>query len=218
MAEKYLAERSSAASATDKRQNDVIESSGESDRSRPEQKTLSTCKGKRKPAAGSKWSDSTPSDNAASPPTHRHLASQREPSKHSRKSAGVSKASSNEAVSIGYPSCVATTSSDADTHDVNEPAVAPHVSRRRSSPTLGKEGKQKHLGSVKTAREGIKVATASYARTTASADSRKIARMPTPNTKAFSFAEPPHARGRQPSGRHNPSDRANASASKVCAR
>jgi len=92
--------------------------------------------------------------------------------------------------SIGHPSSIAS-NANALIGPGDFAAMPLDNLRRLSSPTLGK----RKPGSVRTARETLHRSRGGFAALTASAESKKIVKMPTPNTKPFSFTN--HAsRGR----------------------
>jgi len=170
----------------------------------------SSCPAGKTNTALSKWSDTTPSDKELSPAaeglrnTIGHVLSQ------STEHTIESKDTNEAGVADRYPSRIATGSS----FSVKDaPALQAHgseptadsvmtsaTSRRESSPTLGKGSKATlQKGSVRAARERIKLTNPSFTRTTMAAESKKSARMPTPNTKPLRTSD------RQSRGRASPS-------------
>ena len=136
----------------------------------------------------SKWSTSTPSDKALSPPSDDIGSALHHPI---IPIARPKTPSLQEPVSIGYPSRIPSRVTTPNTQTGDDAATVASIPSRRSSPAVGK----RKPGSVRAAREGLQVSNASFARTTASAESRKTLRTPNPSTRAFSI---PHAsqRGR----------------------
>lgn len=92
--------------------------------------------------------------------------------------------------SIGYPSNIAS-KANALIGSGDAVAIPPDNLRRLSSPTLGK----RTPGSVRAARETLHRSRGGFAAPTVSAESKKTVKMPTPNTKPFSFTSNTH-RGR----------------------
>ena len=135
----------------------------------------------------SKWSASTPSDNLLSPPSeHTSTGVQNTLTVKCLPTTSLTEDSSQEPASIGYPSRLPGRVTTTHIQPNGDSATIASIRSRRSSPTLSK----RRPGSVRAAREGLQMATASFARTTASAESKKTTRMPTPNTRAFSIPEP----------------------------
>ena len=131
----------------------------------------------------SKWSASTPSDKALSPPTDDVGSSFRHPI---IPKARPKTPSLHEPVSIGYPSRIPSRVTTPVMLTSEDAATVPSIPSRRSSPALGK----RQPGSVRAAREALQVSNPSFARTTASAESRKTARPSNPSTRAFSTPDP----------------------------
>lgn len=111
--------------------------------------------------------------------------------------------------SIGYPSRIP---SKASAFSVST-ATPPNVIRRSFSPTLGKS----KPGSVRAARETLHQVRGGFARTTASAESKKTVKMPTPDTKIPSLADD-RQRGRVPSAEKQGSKHDSVVAPKVSCR
>jgi len=166
--------------------------------------------GKKKDTAISKWSDTTPSDKDLSPvagglrPTIGHVLSQ------STGNTFASNDTNEVGVADRYPSRVPTGGSIVgdDTSALQADGSRPTAdsvmisttSRRESSPTLGKGSKAAlQKGSVRAARERIKLTNASFTRTTMAAESKRATKMPTPNTKPLRTSD------RQSRGRTSPS-------------
>ena len=131
----------------------------------------------------SKWSDSTPSDKALSPPSEEIGSALQYPT---IPKARPKMPSLHEPVSIGCPSRIPSRVTTPVMPTSHAAAVVPSIPSRRSSPALGK----RQPGSIRAAREALQVSNPSFARTTASAESRKTARPPNPSTRAFSIPEP----------------------------
>ena len=131
----------------------------------------------------SKWSTSTPSDKALSPPSDDNNIGHRPPrvSKTRPKTPSLRQ----DPVSIGYPSRIPSRMTITNTQMVDDAATIASIPSRRSSPTLSK----RKPGSVRAAREGLQIANASFARTTASAESKKAARTPNSANRACSIAD-----------------------------
>lgn len=148
---------------------------------------LAVSDSKKKRTVASKWSTSTPSVKALSHPSEGIGPDLQEPlsTKPSRLTNSF-RESWQEPVSIGYPSRFPGRVTTMDLQASDDAAPVASIRSRRSSPTLSK----RRPGSVRAAREGLQTATASFARTTASAESRKTLKMPAPNTRAFSIPEP----------------------------
>ncbi|KAK3705108.1 hypothetical protein LTR37_013475 [Vermiconidia calcicola] len=133
----------------------------------------------------SRWSNSTPSDKV-SPPSQGLCPELQNSESSEATSQTRRRSSSKELVSIGYPSRIPGRMSTTDVGGTEDAATVAGIPSRRSSPTLSK----RRPGSVRAAREGLQATTASFARTTASAESRKTAKPPTPGTRTFSIPEP----------------------------
>lgn len=156
----------------------------------------------------SKWSASTPSDNALSPPSYDIGSSFRHPT--------IPKARPKtpcleEPASIGYPSRIPSRITTLAMQTSDEAATIANIACHRSSPALSK----RKPGSVRAAREGMQVANASFARTTASAESRKTVRSPNPPTRVFSVPDT-SPRGRLTTVEQTRSTSDGLRASKVC--
>jgi hypothetical protein len=130
----------------------------------------------------SKWSTSTPSDKALSPPSDDIGSVLQHPTipKPRAKTPSL-----QEPVSIGYPSRIPSRISTPAMQTGDDAATVANIPSRRSSPALSK----RKPGSVRAAREGLQVTNASFARTTASAESRKTLRTPNSSTRAFSIPD-----------------------------
>jgi hypothetical protein len=130
----------------------------------------------------SKWSTSTPSDKALSPPSDDISSGPRPPtvSKSRPKTPTL-----HDPVSIGYPSRTLSRVTTTNTQMVDDAATIASIPSRRSSPTLSK----RKPGSVRAAREGLQITNASFARTTASAESKKMVRTPNSANRACSVAD-----------------------------
>lgn len=129
----------------------------------------------------SKWSISTPSEKAISPPSN-DITGLRPPSlpKARPKSPCL-----QEPGSIGYPSRIPSRIAPNGTQTGDDAATIASIPSRRSSPTLSK----RKPGSVRAAREGMQVSNPGFARTTAAAESRKTVRTPNPGARAFSVMD-----------------------------
>ncbi|KAK5121099.1 hypothetical protein LTR85_005583 [Meristemomyces frigidus] len=143
-------------------------------------------------AVASKWSDSTTSDKGLSqtgmsPQNRYHESKTGQPQPPKR-------APPKPPQSIGYPTRVPSKANALLGPGGSGAATPPAPIRRSSSPTLGK----RKPGSVRAARETLDQVRGGFARTTASAESKKMAKMSTPNTKAYSVAGDDQ-RGRVPS-------------------
>ena len=130
----------------------------------------------------SKWSASTPSDKALSPPSDDADTSLHPPSipKTRPKSS-----SPQDLVSIGYPSRIPSKIVSTNLPTVEDAATIASIPSHRSSPTLSK----RKPGSVRAARANLQISNSSFMRTTASAESRKIAKSPNGINRAFSVAD-----------------------------
>lgn len=130
----------------------------------------------------SKWSASTPSDKALSPPSDDIGTGLRPPSiPNSRPKTP----SLQDPKSIGYPSRIPSRIATTNPPTTDDAATIASIPSRRSSPTLSK----RKPGSVRAARDGLQISNSSFARTTASAESKKIVRSPNPANRAFSVAD-----------------------------
>ncbi|KAK5724866.1 hypothetical protein LTR17_013449 [Elasticomyces elasticus] len=140
-------------------------------------------------AVASKWSESTASIDAScpssdhTPPGQKYAASRAE-------YAAPQRAPPEPPRSIGYPSRIASKANTLIGPGGSGPATPP-APIRLSSPTLGKS----KPGSVRAARETMK---GGFARTTASADSKKTSKLPSPSAKSLQLHEGGQ-RGRGPS-------------------
>ncbi|KAK5692949.1 hypothetical protein LTR97_010425 [Elasticomyces elasticus] len=141
-------------------------------------------------AIASKWSESTASVDASfprsdhTPPGQKYAASR-------AGYAAPQRAPPEPPRSIGYPSRIASKANTLIGPGGSGPATPPAPIRRISSPTLGKS----KPGSVRAARETMK---GGFARTTASADSKKTSKLPSPSAKSLQLHEGGQ-RGRVPS-------------------
>ncbi|KAK4543892.1 hypothetical protein LTR36_004666 [Oleoguttula mirabilis] len=134
-------------------------------------------------AVASKWSDSTTSDKDLS---RTGMSPQdRYPATKSSQPQPPSRAPPKPPQSIGYPTRVPSNANALLRSGNYGAATPPAPIRRTSSPTLGK----RKPGSVRTARETLDQVRGGFARTTASAESKKMLKMPTPNTKGYSVAD-----------------------------
>lgn len=214
MAEKYLAKNTSVESNMGEMRNEVGAGNASDTMSRLET-TSTVCGENGEVAAMSKWSSSTPSDNATSPSAEHFASGQALHSVNSRKSNTASAGSVNTTTSIGYPSRTPAVPDNLSAQTPEAAATPPPVARRRSSPTLGKTS-QAHLpGSVRAARQGMKEGTASFARTTASSESKKTSRIPALSPKTGS-PQQVLSRGRKPTSmRKSQSQAVDTSKSKV---
>ena len=133
----------------------------------------------------SKWSESTPSDKGLSPPDEGLLIGQESPTNRLPQKSYISKDLPDVPESIRFTSRLPARTHGAG-HKPPRQSVFRTFARRKSSPTLGQP---KTPGSVRAAREGLQESTPSFARTTASAESKKSTKMPTPNTKKYTVPE-----------------------------
>ena len=162
----------------------------------------------QKQTVPSKWSNSTPSDKALSPPSD-GLTSKppvafpdpTPPAPHPPKD------SPNTPVSIGYPSRTPSRVVPATTQVSEDAAPVANIARRVSSPTLGK----RNAGPVRVPHEAIQVIPLGFARNTISS----AAKMPTSNTKALSLSGGSQ-RGRTPSSQKSRPKPNGVAAPKVC--
>ncbi|KAK1055260.1 hypothetical protein LTR74_015799 [Friedmanniomyces endolithicus] len=146
-------------------------------------------------AAASKWSERTESVEALSPvssqvsPRHMH-----NPTRTHQLHGPPQRIPPDPPRSIGYPSRISSKASALI--GPGEPGVAnrPVPFRRPTSPTLGK----RQPGSVRAARDTLHHMKGGFARTTASAESKKSPKMPTPSTRPLQLPESAQ-RGRVPS-------------------
>lgn len=83
--------------------------------------------------------------------------------------------------SIGYPSYVASKATVLVGPSDSGPVTRENGSRGQPFPTMGK----RDTGSVRAARETLRHVEGGFQRTTASAESKKSEKFPTPNTKAY---------------------------------
>ncbi|TKA50138.1 hypothetical protein B0A55_13623, partial [Friedmanniomyces simplex] len=142
----------------------------------------------------SKWSESTGSIQALSP-----VSSQVSPRQmqHAAKTDQLDgppqRTPPDPPRSIGYPSRISSKASALIGPGGSGAATPPLPFRRLSSPTLGK----RKPGSVRAARETLHHMKGGFARTTASAESKKNSRMPTSNTTPLQLPDSGQ-RGRVP--------------------
>lgn len=180
-AEKFLAMRGSSILEVKGLGNDIC-SSSKDDRTESADETFGGTIADRKQTVISKWSASTPSDKALSPPSDEICTGLRPPS---APKARPKSSSLPNPVSIGYPSRIPSRIAAIGPSPIDDAATIASIPSRRSSPTLSK----RKPGSVRAAREGLQIANSSFMRTTASAESRKIAKSPNGVTRAFSVAD-----------------------------
>ncbi len=134
----------------------------------------------------SKWSISTPSDNALSPPADGICIKQDVNVATEIKRTNVRRNSSKDTTSIGYPSCI-----PAKAYDTGDDDAAPvsSIASRRSSTTVPSLVRRKP-GSVQAARQGLQTSTTpAFARTTAATQLKKTTKLPTPSSKAVKMPE-----------------------------
>ena len=184
-AEKFLAMRASNASGTETRNLATTAGSTDDVTHGAERELDEIASTTKKQIMISKWSNSTPSDKV-SPPSQGLCPEPQNSETTEATSQSRRRSSSKELVSIGYPSRIPGRTGTTDVAGTEDAAAIASIPSRRSSPTLSK----RRPGSVRAAREGLQATTASFARTTASAESRKTAKPPTPGTRAFSIPEP----------------------------
>ncbi|KAK0338041.1 hypothetical protein LTR91_013113 [Friedmanniomyces endolithicus] len=149
-------------------------------------------------AVASKWSESTGSVEALSPVSSqvspRHLQNL---TRTNQLHGPPQRTPPDPPRSIGYPSRISSKASALI--GPGEPGVAkpPVPFRRPTSPTLGK----RQPGSVRAARDTLHHMKGGFARTTASAESKKSPKMPTPSTRPLQLPEISQ-RGRVVSSEH----------------
>ncbi|KAK3071009.1 hypothetical protein LTR53_009430 [Teratosphaeriaceae sp. CCFEE 6253] len=128
----------------------------------------------------SKWSESTGSVHALSPILTEVSPTQRTSARKGTQLEGPpQRLPPGPPYSIGYPYRIVSKASRLIGPSESGTATPPEPSRRLSSPTLGK----RKPGSVRAARETLHHIRGGFTRTTASAESKKSSKMPTPNTK-----------------------------------
>lgn len=129
----------------------------------------------------SKWSESSPSDKELSP-LAQGSHTEREAAAEQRRQDVTNTISLENSLSIGYPAVIPTSGTTPNLSSSDETAASPTVARRQSSPTFSvPKGKKNVPGSVSRARERAQIA--GFARTTASAESKRAPKPPTPNNK-----------------------------------
>lgn len=135
----------------------------------------------------SKWSNSTPSDNAASQPSTDTTA---QSAVTGLRPLGSPPVARKDNASIGYPSTTPATDGR------GTPADSPTVPARQSFTMLD----VRKPGSVRKARENMQATTPSFARPTQAAQSKRASRQPTPHSKTLIGPETVE-RGRQVSAK-----------------
>lgn len=142
----------------------------------------------------SKWSDSTTSLHGLSPisegvsPRHTNAPKTEKPLPPPKR------LPPDPPRSIGYPSRIPSKANVLIGPGASSAPASSVFDRDASSPTTGK----RTPGSVRAARETLQQVRGGFARTTASAESKKTAKMPTPNTRQFDMSGE-SKRGRVPS-------------------
>ncbi|KAK0944931.1 hypothetical protein LTR29_003522 [Friedmanniomyces endolithicus] len=146
-------------------------------------------------AVASKWSESTGSVEALSPVSSQVSPRHMQTAPRTNQLQGPpQRAPPDPPRSIGYPSRISSKASALI--GPGEPGVAtpPVPFRRPTSPTMGK----RQPGSVRAARDTLHHMKGGFARTTASAESKKSPKMPSPTTRPLQLPETAQ-RGRVPS-------------------
>lgn len=142
----------------------------------------------------SKWSDSTTSDKGVPPNSYSSAPRNNQVSPSPATLPNAPKRTAPEPPrSIGYPSRIPN-KANALIGSGEQGVAIPSPSRRISSPTLGK----RKPGSVKAARETLHQVKGGFARTTASAESKKAAKAPVSAARGLNTVEEGR-RGRVPS-------------------